>query len=434
MIRFTVFLFIIGMMPARADDLLTVYQQVINSDPQLKAAEASHRAALMSTDKARALLLPTANFTADTSDNSQESSLSTPPNVETNFNNNNYRLNITQPVFHYDAFVLRKQANINIRQSEASLTATQQELIQKAAERYFDLLSAQANLEFAQSEKTAIAKQLEQAQKRFDVGLIAITDVHEAKSAYDLAVASEISARNQLASAGEALSEITGETHDQLAKLNDALPLHRPDPASMSDWVDIATKQNLQLRALKLRTEISREEIRLQQAGHYPTLDIVASHSNSDTGGDFGRETTTDSIALQLNVPLYQGGLITAQSREARHLYSQAQHELEQQRRAILRQTRDAYRGVINGISQVKALKQATISSESALETTQAGFEVGTRTIVDVLLAQRTLFRSKRDYDQARHAYIVNILRLKLSAGTLSPDDLKYFNQWLKAG
>jgi len=429
MIRISILILLISATPAQADNLVSIYQQVLESDPTLRAAEAKHRAALTNTDKARALLLPTASFSANASDNRQDSSISTPP--KSTFNNKAYNLNISQPVFHYDAFILRKQADISIQQSESSLAATQQELILKSAERYFDVLSAQSSLEFAQSEKTAIAKQLEQAQKRFDVGLIAITDVHEAKSAYDLAVAAEISAINQLASAGEALSEITGKAHGTLAKLTSALPLHKPEPANITDWVDIATRQNLQLQALKLNTEVSRQEIRLQRAGHYPQLDIVASHDFSDTGGDFGRETTNDSIALQLKIPLYQGGLITAQTREAAHLYAQSQHELEQQRRSILRQTRDAYRGVINGISQVNALKQATISSASALETTQAGFDVGTRTIVDVLLAQRTLFRSQRDYDQARHQYIVNILRLKLSSGTLSPDDLTHFNQWL---
>jgi len=429
MVRISALILLICALPANADDLISVYQLVNSSDPQLKAAEAGHRAAQTSTDQATALLLPSASFSANTSKNRQDSSIATPP--KSNYDNNGYTLSITQPVFHYDSIVRGKQATYNVQESEASLAATQQELILKAAERYFDLLSAQANLEFSQSEKKAIAKQLEQAKKRFDVGLIAITDVHEAQSAYDLAIASEITASNQLASAGEALSEITGTAHNQLAKLKNELPLHRPDPENMTDWVDIATKQNLQLRALSLKTQASKQEIKLQRSGHYPTLDIVASHNFSDNERSPTSEITNDSIALQLNIPIYQGGLISAQTREASHRYAQAQYNLEQQRRAILRNTRDAYRGVISGISQVKALKQATVSSRSALETTQAGFEVGTRTIVDVLLAQRTLFRSKRDYDQARHQYIVNMLRLKLSAGTLSSDDLKYFNQWL---
>ncbi len=417
------------------DDLLTIYRHVLVSDPELKAAEAGHRANLQGKDKARALLLPNADLSADASRNRQDRSQSgstTLGSSNPNFTDTGYRLTISQPVFRYGTLVQNKQADISIQQSQTALAATQQQIILKAAERYFDLLSAQAALEFAQSDKTAIAKQLEQAQKRFDVGLIAITDVHEAQAAYDLATAAEITAGNQLASAVEALTEITGTTHTSLAKLTTGLPLHRPDPDNMGNWTDIALQQNLQLKALILSSKIAKEEIRLQRAGHYPTLDLAASHDFSDRGGIFARETTTDTIALQLNVPLYKGGLTTASVKESVHLYSQAQHNLDKERRSVLRQTRDAYRGVINGIGQVKALKQATVSNRSALETTQAGFEVGTRTIVDVLLAQRGLFGAQRDYAQSRHQYILNILRLKLAAGTLSPEDLEYFNQWLE--
>ncbi len=413
---------------AASDDLMTVYQQVLDSDPELKAAEAEHRANLLSKDKARALLLPNADLSGDASRIKQDSTIS----GKSTFNNSGYTLSITQPVFRYESLVQNKQADINIQQSQTALSATQQQIMLKAAERYFDLLSSQAALEFAQSEKTAIAKQLEQAQKRFDVGLIAITDVHEAQAAYDLATASEITAGNQLASAVEALTEITGSTHTSLARLGDGLPLQRPNPDNMENWTDIALQQNLQLKALTLSSEIAKQNIRLQRAGHYPTLDIVAAHDFSDSGGDFARETTSDSVALQLNVPLFKGGLTTAQVKESAHLYTQAKHNVDRERRSVLRQTRDAYRGVINGIGQAQALKQATVSNRSALETTQAGFEVGTRTIVDVLLAQRGLFGARRDYSQARHQYILNILRLKLAAGTLAPSDLEYFNQWLE--
>lgn len=413
---------------AHADDLLSVYQQVLTGDPELKAAEAGHQANLLGKDKARSLYLPNVDLSADTSEVSQDSSIS----GKSDFTNSGYTLSISQPVFRFDALVQQKQADISIERSVSELSAIQQQVMLKAAERYFNFLSAETSLEFARSEKTAIAKQLEQAKKRFEVGLIAITDVHEAQAAYDLAIAQEITAINQRASAVEALTEITGSTHTELARLGADMPLHKPDPESMDAWTDIAIQQNLQLQAVILATQIAKEDIRLQRSGHYPTLDIVAAHDFSDNGGDFARETTTDSIALQLKVPLYKGGRTTAQVKESAYLYNQAQENLEQQRRAVLRQTRDAYRGVINGIGQVQALNQATISTKSALETTQAGFDVGTRTIVDVLLAQRSLFGAKRDYDQARHEYILNILRLKLAAGTLSPADLSYFNDWLE--
>lgn len=431
MSRFISLLLVLLSASAQAENLSAIYQQALNSDPELKSALAGHRAQLLNEDKATALLLPTVTLSTNTSRKRQKSSISNPPNKIDVFTDTSYNFNINQPILHYDAFILRNQAQDSIQQSSTQLAATQQAIMLKVAERYFDYLSAQANLDFSASEKKAIAKQLEQARKRFDVGLIAITDVHEAQSAYDLSVAAEIAAQNQRASAAEALTEITGNTHDNLDNLNKKLPLLKPQPEDMSTWTDIASKQNLQLKSFRLTTNIAKKEIRLQRAGHYPTLDIVASHNKSDTGGDFGRNSTTSSLALQLNVPIYQGGLINAQTKEAVHLYSQAQHNQDQQLRAVLRQTRDAYRGVISGISQVKALQQATVSSQSALETTQAGFDVGTRTIVDVLLAQRSLFQSIRNYDQARHQYIVNILRLKSGAGTLSPDDLSYFDQWL---
>jgi outer membrane protein len=430
-ILFTLLLSILVINVQASDDLMTVYRQVLDSDPELKAAEAGHRANLLGKDKARALLLPNADLSGSTARSKRDIESS----GSTTFDNTGYTLSIAQPIFRYDALVQNKQADISIQQSQTALSATQQQIILKAAERYFDLLSSQADLEFAQSEKTAIAKQLEQAKKRFDVGLIAITDVHEAQAAYDLATAAEITAVNQLASSIEALTEITGSTHSSLAKLGQGLPLHRPDPDNMENWTDIALQQNLQLKALELTSQIAKEDIRLQRAGHYPSLDIVASHDFSDNtriGATALGESTTDSIALQLNVPLYKGGLTTAQVKESAHLYTQALHNLDQERRSVLRQTRDAFRGVINGIGQVLALKQATVSNRSALETTQAGFEVGTRTIVDVLLAQRGLFGAKRDHDQSRHQYILNILRLKLAAGTLSPEDLEYFNKWLE--
>jgi len=430
MARFLYLFLALSCMPAFADTLSSIYQQALENDPQLKAAQAGHNAILLNDDKALALLLPTATLSANKSRNRQENSISTP--AKSTFDNSGYNFSISQPVFHYDAFVLRDQAEDSVKRSHTQLAATQQEIILKVAERYFDSLSAQANLEFAQSEKKAISKQLEQARKRFDVGLIAITDVHEAQSAYDLSVAAEISAQNQLASAAEALTEVTGVIHNSLAKLSKQLPLLKPEPVDMQAWTDTAAKQNLLLQSFKLATDIARKEISLQRAGHLPTLDLVASHDNSDTGtGDSARDTTTNSIALQLNIPIYQGGLITAQTKEAAFLYSQARYNQDQQLRSVLRLTRDAYRGVISGISQVQALQQATVSAQSALEATQAGFDVGTRTIVDVLLTQRSLFQSIRNYNQAQHQYVINILRLKSAAGTLSPEDLNYFDQWL---
>jgi outer membrane protein len=216
--------------------------------------------------------------------------------------------------------------------------------------------------------------------------------------------------------------------------LADKIPLIRPDPEDIDQWVDTSEEQNLQLLAARSATEIARQEIDRQRSGHYPTLDLVLSHDYDDTGGGFfaSREIETNQIGLQLEVPLYQGGLVSSQVREARERFDQARELQEQQRRAVVRQTRDAYLGVVASISRVTALKQAVVSAESALEATEAGYEVGTRTIVDVLAVQRNLFGSLRDFARGRYDYIIVSLQLKQGAGILSADDLVQVNSWLK--
>jgi outer membrane protein len=422
-------LFVCGAQLAWAENLMDIYKQAQVSDPTLQSAKSAYQAAQTGKPQARSFLLPNASFSANTSDNSQDSSIT----GKTDYNSNGYQLSVTQPVFRYNYFLQYKQAGAAVSRAEAEYSSAEQALILRAAERYFAVLAAKDNLEFARAEKTAIARQLEQAKKRFDVGLIAITDVHEAKAAYDLSVAQVIAAENQLATSYEALSEITGTPHKELAILGDKMPLITPDPANLDKWTDVALKQNLQLRAFRFATEVAQQNIRIQRSGHLPTLDIVASRSHSSGGGNtITGESDTNSIALQLNVPLFTGGLTTEKTREAIYLYDQARSDLEKQRRSTVRQIRDAYRGVLSGISRVKALLQATVSNRSALETTQAGFEVGTRTIVDVLVAQRELFRAQRDYAQARYDYLLNTLRLKQAAGNLVVGDLQKINQWLR--
>ena len=414
---------------ANATNLDDIYKLAVENDPQFLAAYSTYQAELTAKPQARALLLPNASFSADVSENSSDSSLS----GKSDFQINGYKLSISQPVFHYDYFIQLGQANESVKKATAEYSAAQQELMLRVVQRYLDVLAARDNLEFAQSEKTAIDRQLEQARKRFEVGLIAITDVHEAQAAFDLAHAQEIAAENQVSSSQEALSEITGQQHKTLGLLGKKLPLLTPEPASLESWTKVALEQNLQLKAAKNAATIAQEEIKRLRSGHYPTLDLVASRNHSDVGGGFGaRETDTDAIALQFSLPLYQGGLVSSQVKEAAHLYQKARENLEQQRRATLRQARDAYRGVLTDISRVKALKQATVSTQSAVEATEAGFEVGTRTIVDVLVSQRELFRARRDYAQTRYDYLLNTLRLKQAAGTLSPDDLTNINQWIQ--
>ncbi len=386
-------------------------------------AEAARLATLESKPQSRALLFPAISANANTTGNRLEM-----PSGTSHFNSSGYTLSLTQPVYHHDTYVQLRQADARIAQADALFGAARQDLMLRSATRYFDVLAAQDNLEFARAEKKAIARELEQSRQRFAVGLVAITDVQEAQARFDTALAQEIAAERQLTTGVEALREITARQHDALAVLTEQLPLLTPDPADVEQWTETALKQNLQYTAAQHASAVAEEEIARQRAGHYPTLDIVGNRVFSESSAS---ETLNDSISLQINAPIFQGGLVNSRTREARHKYTQAQENQEQQLRSMVRQTRDAYAGVIAGISRVKALKQAVLSHQTALEATEAGLQVGTRTEVDVLDAQRELFRARRDYARARYDYILEGLRLKQAAGTLSQTDLEQVNTWL---
>ncbi|MDO9371172.1 MAG: TolC family outer membrane protein [Gammaproteobacteria bacterium] len=420
--------------PARAENLLDIYHLAQQNDAQLKGAEAARLAVLESKPQSRALLFPTLNASAGTTANQLDTRQPASSAGVTRFNSTAYSLSLTQPVYHRDTYVQLRQSDARIAQADAAFGAAEQNLMTRVATRYFDVLAAQDNLEFARAEKKAIAQQLEQSQQRFDVGLVAITDVQEAQARFDSARAQEIDAERQLASSLEALREVTAQQHQNLSLLNESIPLVAPEPSDVEQWADTALKQNLQVSAAQSGADVAREEIERQRSGHYPSVDIVGSRAFSDSGGGrFGAsESLTDTLTLQLNAPLYQGGLITSRTREAAFKHNQALETLEQQRRSVLRQTRDAYLGVNANISRVQALNQAVVSNRTALESTMAGLEVGTRTQVDVLNAQRELFRAQRDHARARYDYILETLRLKQAAGTLSPADLEQINTWLR--
>ena len=419
--------------PARAENLIDIYRLAQQNDPQLRGAEAARLAVLESKPQSRALLFPTLSANVSTTTNRLDLTLPASSGIS-HFNSNAYSLNLTQPVYHHDTYVQLRQSDARIAQADATFSAAEQDLMTRVATRYFDVLAAQDNLEFAHAEKKAIAQQLDQSQQRFDVGLIAITDVQEARARFDSARAQEIDAERQQSSTLEALREVTAQQHQGLSLLNDSIPLVTPDPANVEQWTDTALKQNLQISAAQSGADVAREEIERQRSGHYPSIDIVGSHAFSASGGGrFGSsEILNDTLTLQLSAPLYQGGLITARTREAAFRYNQALEALEQQRRSVVRQTRDAYLGVNANISRVQALKQSVVSNSTALESTTAGLEVGTRTQVDVLDAQRELFRAQRDHARARYDYILETLRLKQAAGTLSPADLEQINTWLR--
>jgi len=421
---------------AASATLLDLYQLAIEHDPQYRGVNAAYRATLETKSQSRAQLFPSINLTADRTKNKLKTiSASSFPEGTRDFDSSGYTLSLNQPLLNYDYFIQLRQSDAAIGEAKANLSAAQQALMVRISERYFDALAALDSLEFARAEKRAIDRQLEQTRQRFEVGLIAITDVHEAQAAYDLVTAQEILAENLLASQYEALAEITGRYHKTLASLSAETPLITPEPADIGKWGDTALNQNFQLIAAEFVFNSAREEIKRQRAGHLPTLELNASHTYTDSeGGNFGsNESENQSIELRLNMPLFQGGATSSRTRQAKRRADQSREAYEQQRRATLRQTRDAYLSVLAEINRVKALRQAVVSAQSALDATEAGLEVGTRTTVDVLDTRRELFRAQRDHARSRYDYILHTLRLKQAAGILTITDLELVNSWLQA-
>jgi len=386
-----------------------------------------------SKPQAKALLLPSANMSANTTENDQTiSSAGFGASGDANFNSHGYNFDVTQPIFRWDRYLSLKQTDSLIQQAEAEKLSAQQDLIIRVSVAYFTVLAAMDNIEFTKAETKSLSRQLEQANQRFEVGLTAITDVHEAQAGFDRATADDILAGNLLDNARENLREITGEYITELASLGISMPLVSPEPNDINQWSKTAESQNMNIIAAKHNMENSRQEINIQNAGHLPTLDLVADHGYNTSGGRFGdTKIRSTGIGLELNVPIYQGGLISSKTKEARYLYDQSRQRLEQAFRAAQKETRQAYLGVISGISRVAALKQALVSSETALKATETGFEVGTRTAVDVVASERTTLDAKRQLARARYDYLLDSLRLKQAAGTLSSDDLKQISAWL---
>lgn len=427
--------------PLLAADLMDVYRSAFAEDAQLGAAEAEYQAATEAKPQARSAWLPQAQanggFGWRKSFSSQN--FETPQGAgsfgnEGSARNWNVEVSVNQVLFNKTFWERLKKADVSIAQSRAELEVERQNLVLRVAEAYFKVLSAKDNLRFARKEKEAIGRQLEQAEKRFEVGLIAVTDVKEAQADYDRAAAQEISARNELDTAIEELVVVAGKEYPGFATLSEDFPLSDPEPADIQAWRDTALESNLQLRAARLGVQVASREIRQQRGGYYPELTAQASHSFQRVNGDFELESTRreSNVGLQLSVPLFQGGSVSSAVRQAQAGLTQAKEQLLQTKRETSRQARSAYLSVSSGISQVEALSQALESARTALEATEAGFEVGTRTAVDVLLAVRSVYEASRDLAQARYQVILDTLRLKQAAGTLAEADLVQINRFIE--
>lgn len=432
--------------PVHSASLLEIYQQALQGDPQVHEAEARRLAAQEAIPQARGVLLPQISATGDWSQtDTSGNSFSIINNQTTTFDQDNTSTNwgfgLRQTLFRWDQIVNLKRADKTVTRAEAVREAAQQDLIIRVAQRYFNVLAAEDRLTSIIADREAIARQLEQAKQRFDVGLIAITDVQESQAAYDQSVANEIGAKRTLATAREFLREITGEYVTDLDAPGEDFPLLDPSPNSESGWVELSLQQNLNLVASRLDEELARDEISFRRNGHYPTVDLVASTRENQSEGDavangfpssFDDTTNRDQISIQVTVPLFAGGGTSSRVREAVYLHRASREQLQRVTRETERQARDAYLGVLSEIARVKALDQAVASSRTALQATQAGYEVGTRTIVEVLNSQFSLYVAITNFYQSRYEYIMNALRLKQAAGSLQVQDLEKIDQWLK--
>jgi len=422
-------------------DLSEALQLAEQHDITYQGARATYQASIEIDSQATSAVLPEISFEAFVSrirsETSNSSSASTPNGVSS-FGANGYSLTLSQTLYNQAVFDAMDVASAQTAQALAVFEDARQELVLRVARAYFDYLAAQDTHSFAIAEKEAIARQLEQTSERFKVGLIAVTDVRESQAQYDTALAREIAASNAVENAREALRIVINKFDEPLLPVRENLPLLMPTPDNIQSWEDTALEKNLQLRAARYNSEAARSAYDASRAGHYPTLSLNAEHSfNSSDGSTVsnafsGRDIDQNSIILALQVPIYSGGFTSSQTRQRNAEYALAKSQYQQQQRLAVQQVRTAFLGIRAAISQVNALKQALISTQTAVEATLEGFKVGTRNSVDVLLAQREQYASERDYARARYDYILNILELKRAAGILSGADLQEMNQWLK--
>jgi len=415
---------------AHAADLLQVYRDALASDATYASARAALTAGEEQAVQGRAGLLPSVALSgAYTRNNLDISSL-----PSSTYNGNGYTLSLSQPLFRAANWEQYQEGKLSVAASEAQFAQAQQDLIVRVAQAYFDVLAAQDALASLQAQKVAITEQLASAKRNFEVGTATITDTHEAQARYDLAVAQEIAARNDLEIKRTALEQITGKAPGELATLRPGVDLKAPEPAQLDPWVQSAEQQNYGVVGQQLALEIAQREIKRSRAGHYPTLDLVASrsHSNPSSVSALGTSANTSSIGVQWAIPLFSGFAVTSKVRQSIALEDKARADLENARRVAAQSARQSYLGVTSGLAQVKALEAAEVSSQSSLESNRLGYQVGVRINIDVLNAQQQLYSTRSELAKARYDTLVSGLRLKAAAGTLKEDDLVQVNALLK--
>lgn len=464
---------VLGLAPglATANELLNVYGLAVAHDTQIAAAGYAREAALESRPQARAALLPLINgsYTYSKGRSKGESSQSSLTGVDADgdgetdldadgnpitvpitlgrqFNtadtDRNLSVNLSQPLFDWAAFLSYSKSQDQLALAQATYRSAEQDLMLRASRAYFDYLAANDDLRYTGAQKASLERQLEQAKKRFEVGLSAVTDVQEAQASYDLVLANVIAADQALAAAREALLEVTGQQDARLVPLQEEIPLPGPQPENVEAWLSSARENNFDLAIARINATLAGRDVSIARAGHYPTLGLIASYTDIDSEshervaevGDQSQQNKGPSVGLRVNVPIFSGFLVQSQTRQAESVEQQRQTQVEGSLRSVSRQTRNAYLAVLTGSARVRALKQAVASNQTALQASETGLEVGTRTTVDVLNAQSLLYSAQRDYARARYDYLIAILTLKSASGRLTQADLAEIDQLLVAG
>ncbi len=462
---------------APAADLFAVYQRALQNDPQLREAEATRLATLEAKPQALAALLPqlsgngTISRERDSGISNQTQAVVLPPCADgatalpggscagpgdpttafasfafqgrTTTTVHHYTVELRQSLFRWENWVALARADHQVAQAEADYQAAQQDLMERVAQRYFDVLAAQDTVEAQQFALESVTHQLDQAEARYKIGLIAITDVEEARASHDSTAAAVIAAKRTLASTLELLREITGDLFDTLARPIEPFELANPDPASEDRWVDMALQQNLSLVSSRLAADIAREDVSATRGGHYPSLDLVGSYGKlhndgvnvfpdgSPAGGAL-LDQNQRSIGIQLTFPLYSGGSVSSQIRQATYQHRAAKERLERVARQTEHDARDAYLGVLSEISRVRSLRRAVESNMTALKATEAGYDAGTRTAVDVLQSRQQWVQAQTDYAHSRYDYMINVIKLQQSAGALTEQSMQNINALLR--
>lgn len=443
-----------------ADTLRDIYELAVKNDAKLKAAEATYKANIETEQQAKARLLPQVNGTASygRSKREQDSQSITgftlgPPlsatignvNTTANTTNKSWGVGLTQTLFDLPAWFTFKSGRVLSEQAQAQFSADQQDLIVRVADAYFNVLRQWDNLQVALAEERTYKRQLDQAQQRFNVGLVAITDVQEAHAAFDASYALRLTLEGALATAYEALSSFTGQEHANLWPLNKDFTVTPPEPSDRAEWVKFALNNNYVLKAARFSMEAAQDNATAKRMEHAPKLTGSLNYERDDINGSLDSNpaallslppdstTTTKAAMLNLVVPIYSGGFMSSAQRQAAEQYNAALERKIDAERSVIQGARARHIAANTDVQAVKARAQSIVSSQSALDATNAGYEVGTRNIVDVLQTQRLFFSAQRDYANSRYDYVLDMLRLKQIAGTLSPQDIVDLNNGLVA-